>query len=45
MNSLSAKGKFHIGEFKSLTQIFCKFEGQFNLEGQDQGHKFLVQNL
>ena len=32
MNSLSVKAKFQIGQFKSLKQIFCKFEGQFDLE-------------
>ena len=39
MNRLSVKAKFRIGQFKSLK--FCKFGGQFDLEGQDQGHKFL----
>ena len=41
MNSLSVKAKFliHVGQFKSLKQTFCKFEGQFDLEGQ--GHKLL----
>ena len=28
------KGKFQIGQLK----IFCKFEGQFDIEGQGQGH-------
>ena len=37
----SVKAKFQIGQFKSLKQIFCKFEGQFDLEGQGQVHKFL----
>ena len=41
MNSLSVKAKFKIGQFKGLKQVFCKFEGQFDLEGQDQGHKLL----
>ena len=41
MNSLSEKAKFQIGQFKSLKQIFCKFEDQFILEGQGQGHKIL----
>ena len=41
MNSLSVKAKFHIGQFKSLKQTFCKFEGQFDLEVQGQGHKLL----
>ena len=41
MNSLNVKAKFQIGQFKSLKQIFCKFEGQFDIEGQGQGHKFL----
>ena len=35
LNSLNVKTKFQIGQFKSLKQIFCKFEGQFDLEGQD----------
>ena len=35
------KCKGNFGQFKSLKQIFCKFEGQFDLEGQGQGHKFL----
>ena len=38
MNSLSAKAKFQMGQIKSLKQIFCKFVGQFDLEGQGQGH-------
>ena len=37
MNSLSVKAKFQI----SLKQTFCKFEGQFQLEAQGQGHKLL----
>ena len=41
MNSLSVKAKFQMGQFKNLKQTFCKFEGQFDLEGQGQGHKFL----
>ena len=46
MNSLSVKAKFHIGQFKSLKQIFSKFEGQFDLEGQGQGQDFEIrQNL
>ena len=46
MNSLSVKVKFPIGQFKSLKQIFCKSEGQSDIEGQGQGHKFLrVQDL
>ena len=32
MNSSRAKAKFQIGQFKSLKQIFCKFEGQFDLK-------------
>ena len=33
-----------MGQFKSLKQIFSKFEGQFDLEGQ--GHVFrIVQDL
>ena len=38
MNSLSVKAKFQIGQFKSVKQIYCKFVGQYDLEGQ--GHKF-----
>ena len=30
-----------MGQFKSLKQIFSKFVGHFDLEGQGQGHKFL----
>ena len=47
MNNLSVKAKFQIGQFLNynkyfkLQQIFCKFEGQFDIEGQCQGHKFL----
>ena len=41
MNSLSVKAKFQMGQIKSLKQIFCKFEGQLDIEGQGQGHKFL----
>ena len=37
----SVKAKFQIDKFKSSKQIFCKFEGQFDLEGQGQGHRFL----
>ena len=43
MNASASKGKFQIGQFKSLKQIFCKFEGQFDIEGQGQGHKVLKQ--
>ena len=32
-----------MGHFKTLKLIFCKFKGQFELEGQGQGHKFLKQ--
>ena len=32
MNHLSVKAKFQIGQFKSLKQIFCKFEGKFDLK-------------
>ena len=38
---LSVKAKLQIGQFKSVNQIFCMFEGQFDLEGQGQGHQFL----
>ena len=41
MNSVSVKAKFRMGQFKSLKQIFSEFVGQFDLEGQGQGHKFL----
>ena len=39
MNSLGVKAKYQIGPFNSLKQIFCKFVGQSDLEGQGQGHK------
>ena len=40
------KGKFQMGKFKSSKQIFSKFEGQFDLKGQGQGHRFrTVQDL
>ena len=29
-----------MGQFKRLKQIFSKFVGHFDLEGQGQGHKF-----
>ena len=35
MNSLSVKTKFQIGRYKSLKQIYSKFELQFDLEGQE----------
>ena len=41
MNSLNVKAKLQMGQFKRLKQIFCKFAGQSDLEGQGQGHKFL----
>ena len=41
MNSLSVKAKLQIDQCKSLKQVFYKFGGQFDLEGQGQGHKFL----
>ena len=41
INSLSEKAKFHMGQFKSLKQIFSKFVDQFDLEGLGQGHQFL----
>ena len=34
------KGKFQMGQFKSLKQIFCKFESQIDFEGQGQGQVF-----
>ena len=30
-----------MGQFKSLKQMFCKFEGQFDLERQGHGQKIL----
>ena len=39
MNSLSVNEQFKC-EGKIL-KIFCRFEGQFDLEGQGQCHKFL----
>ena len=42
MNSLSVKAKFQLGQFKRLKQIFCKFEGQFDLEGQGQINSVLA---
>ena len=30
-----------MGKFKSLKQIFCKLEGQFDLECNGQGHPVL----
>ena len=41
MDSLSVKAKFQMGQFKSLKQIFSKFVGQFDLEGQGQGHTLI----
>ena len=41
MNSLCVKEKLQHGQFKSSKLIFCKFKGQFELEGQGQGHQFL----
>ena len=41
VTSLSVKAKFRIYQCKSLKQVFYKFGGQSDLEGQDQGHKFL----
>ena len=41
MNSLCEKVKLQNGQFKSLKLIFCKFKGQFELEGQGQGHWLL----
>ena len=35
------KGKIANRSCKSLKQVFYKFGGQFDLEGQGQGHKFL----
>ena len=39
MNSLSVNEQFKC-EGK-IPKIFCRFEGQFDLEGQGQCHKFL----
>ena len=39
MNSLREMIKLQNDQFKSLKLIFCKFNGQFELEGQ--GHQFL----
>ena len=39
MNSLNVKAKLQMGQFKRLKQIFCKFAGQSDLEGQGQGRK------
>ena len=33
-----------MGQFKCLKQIFSTFVGQFDLEGQGQGHKFLEES-
>ena len=41
INSLSVKEKYQMGILKSFKQIFSKFVGQLDLEGQGQGHKFL----
>ena len=35
------KEKFQMGQLKSLKQIFSNFVGQFDFEGQGQGHKSL----
>ena len=41
MNSLCLKAKLQNGQLKSSKLIFCKCKGQFELEGQGQGHQFL----
>ena len=41
MNSLGVKANFQMGQFESLKQIFPYFVGQFDLNGQGQGHRFL----
>ena len=41
MNNLCVKAKLQNGQFKSSKLIFCKFKGQFELEGQGQGHQVL----
>ena len=35
------KGNIPKGQFESLKLIYCKFKGQFELQGQGQGHQFL----
>ena len=46
MNSLSVKTKFQTGQFKSLTQISCNFEGQFDLKVKVEVTDFeIVQDL
>ena len=40
MNSF-VKAKFQIDQRKSLKLVFYKFGGEFDLESQGQGHKFL----
>ena len=32
--------KFQTGQFKKLKQIFCKFQGQLDRQGQGQDHRF-----
>ena len=39
IEQFKCKGNIPTGQFKSLKPIFCKFEGQFDLNGQ--GQKFL----
>ena len=41
INGLGVKAKFQIDQCKSLKQVFYRFGGQFDLEGQGQGHNFL----
>ena len=36
INSLCEKAKLQNGQFKSSKLIFCKFKGQFDLEGKGQ---------
>ena len=44
MNSLRVKAILQNGQFNSSKLIVCKFKGQFELEGQGQGHQFFLNN-
>ena len=35
------KAKLQNSQFKSSKLLFCKFKGQFKLDGQGQDHQFL----
>ena len=39
-NFKRSKEKLQNCQFKSSKLIFCKLKGQFELEGQGQGHQF-----